>query len=663
MGEYTAYCTGSAYVDENYPSGNFSTGEIFTLSSTQIAFFQYAVPEQAQKERVITARFYIYVDPRSALDSFTINANSKSFGEKTITYLNRPSVYNITDQQRLLISGTAAQWANVLVDNTYYLTWATYALANGIQTQIPNLDLYTSRASNRPYVQLITEPVAIYAAGLSPVSGFINEKTSNVFQWSMSYNDSRVIGKINQTSAKIEWRVVESSTINTINISGSASSYTIPANTFPNGNIEWRITATGDNGATSAPSAWYQLTTIDTTTTAIVLSPVDDYVDSGNTTLFSWESVSSVGSTPTAFEIEVNSAGSWETLVPKQVSSASQYLAPANTLPTGKLMWRVRTYNTDDAPGEWSDPANIFVMGSPNKPEIQSVTAGTARPTIQWISVGQQGFQLQVLDSSEVLVDTDVVYGTDNKYKIPYFLNDGIYTMKLRIQNSYGLFSDWTEYQLPISTVKPEAASFSAAVEDGYISITVTSIPASTDKLYLLRNGTPIAKIGANLSYDDYAAYGKETYQIRTVDEQDAFSDSEEQAVEITVPNLMIGSTKKPDRIINLKLNKGDYPGRENEIAVSGQFTHYVGRNLPVCESSGFYDGTRTFTFSFLNKEDLAYFNSLVKSGDMLLVRDPIFGKSYGACTSFSYAENKMSADFSMSIYQVGFQESIDYDG
>src|SRR5699024_5757129 len=91
-------------------------------------------------------------------------------------------------------------------------------------------------------------------------------------------------------------------------------------------------------------------------------------------------------------------------------------------------------------------------------PPIISVTDVSPRPSIEWQSVGQQAFRVIAGD-----YDSGDVYGTTKKYKIPHFLPDGKTEIKVRIQNAFGIWSDWATTAITIQN-KPVGKIFLKAI-------------------------------------------------------------------------------------------------------------------------------------------------------------------------------------------------------
>lgn len=338
-------------------------------------------------------------------------------------HLSDTQIYNIqTDSWRL---GMAAPFSGA--------TMRHIAVCNGIILIVGSLGYCTLDTRTASIVNPI------------PSSGFVNEKTVNAFTWTLESSPAGTA----QQSATFQWRVRNSTTINTINV-GSAQSVTIPANTLPNGEIEWRVSATNAAGITAPFTEWFLLTTIDERPNKPTgLYPNTGSRDGTRTIQFSWLHNSPLSTPQSAFELQITYDGgySWKAISGKVTTAATQFTAAANTITptdvTGRVGWRVRTYNSDNIASEWSDTAFFIVHPAPQAPNWVSVESGRARPLCRWTSLGQVGFQLQVTSGDTVLFDSGEIPGTATEYRILEYLSNGIFTFQVRIKNIRGLFSEW----------------------------------------------------------------------------------------------------------------------------------------------------------------------------------------------------------------------------
>lgn len=130
---------------------------------------------------------------------------------------------------------------------------------------------------------------------------------------------------------------------------------------------------------------------------------------------------------------------------------------PANTFTSGTKYWRVRTYNTDGTASAWSDKAEFIAINAPSAPSIVIQSTGP-RPRITWQTTEQEAYQLTL--SSGYASGT--VYGTEKAWRSPVYLADGSYTVRVRVQNKYGMWSEWSAAALPVSHTEGEAITLTA---------------------------------------------------------------------------------------------------------------------------------------------------------------------------------------------------------
>ncbi|MCI8442848.1 MAG: hypothetical protein HFG27_09995 [Provencibacterium sp.] len=308
-----------------------------------------------------------------------------------------------------------------------------------------------------PYIQVEYKNSELMIAGCSPQSGFVNEKQPVRLDWSLVPCSPNAVGRATQKSASLQWRPKGSSSVQTVSVSGASTFCVLPANTLPNGSIEWRVSAVSADNVSAPWSDWYTLTTIDNQISAPdSLSPDGELLDGARPIALSWRHNSPLGTPPSAFEAQVDleTGYGWRELSGKILSSESAYTIPANTLPSGYVSWRVRDYNSDGQPSPWSSPARMTVRAAPRAPVFRTLQSGTARPLIQWFVSGQVALQIEITSGREMLYRSGTIFSTENSHRIPVLLPNGIYTLRLRIQNQYGLWSPWEETSLAIQAPK-----------------------------------------------------------------------------------------------------------------------------------------------------------------------------------------------------------------
>lgn len=339
-----------------------------------------------------------------------------------------------------------------------------------------NSKLYSPPYSNAGYLYEF-DLSFVTISNPSPASGFVNEHQANTFTWELVTNPSSVT----QKSAIFQWRP-KGGTIRQIAITGATQSVTVPAETFPNGAIEWRIQATGSNNFASDFTAWMELTTIDQQPLAPVnLSPNSGQEDGTKPITFYWTHRSPLSTPQSAFEIQYTLSPdaeqpAWQVLSGKVTGADGYFTVAANSIvptdPTGKIGWRVRTYNSDNLAGPWSAPAYFIVHAAPQKPTIISVTPARSRPVVTWQSTGQVGYQLQVRNGDTIFYDSGETHGEQKQHAVAstgdVYLANGTYIVYLRIKNIRGLWSDWAEYSIVINAPRRMTITLEGeAIENG----------------------------------------------------------------------------------------------------------------------------------------------------------------------------------------------------
>lgn len=157
-------------------------------------------------------------------------------------------------------------------------------------------------------------------------------------------------------------------------------------------------------------------------------------------------------------------------------------------------------------------------------------------------------------------------------------------------------------------------------------TFTACSDPTQGCTFYLLRDGVAIAKQTGAAPFTDYGACGSHRYQVRIVDSQGGFCDSNEVTVDSALSCATIAPFARPEQMIPLPRQKDAPPLREGLFEQQGRLCQFEGRDYAVLEESG--QRAQHFTVRALIDEG-AYRQvlSLGESGEPILYRDP-----YGNC-------------------------------
>lgn len=286
-----------------------------------------------------------------------------------------------------------------------------------------------------------------------PAQGYINPAEANTFQWSNELAGGACLRKPDQLRATIYWQQIGSSTVHT-DVVTDEQQIVYQAGTFASGSIRWRVEVL-DEGGTTTSSPWYTLSTAEPLSTAVALSPKNTSIDAAAGVDFSWQHRINTGTAPTGADLQLSDDGSTWTDLAHVTGAATTYHAAPGEVLSGTHFWRVRTYNQDDAAGSWSDAATFAAIAPPPAPSVMATAE--ARPTVSWTAAEQQAYEIQ-LDSQ----DFGPFFGQDNSWRATTYLADGAHTARVRVQNAYGLWSDWGAWTFTVSNGTAQAITLSA---------------------------------------------------------------------------------------------------------------------------------------------------------------------------------------------------------
>ena len=360
-----------------------------------------------------------------------------------------------------------------------------------------------------------------------------------------------------------------------------------------------------------------------------LISPIGEYKDSNSIIRFEWQYNSSVGGVQKKFDLQWSTDQvNWNTI--SDETSDTFYDMPAETLPSGNIYWRVRTYNEYDEASEYSDVATFYSIAAPDYVVIQSVS-NNARPVIQWQTNNQQLYQIQILQGENIVFDSGEQPGVNARsYKIKDFLNDGTYTAQIRVKNEYDLWSDWSEYQFVISTTKPDKPILAVQRSPYGLELTIGNVQGEA---YIYRDGVPIAKVTGQKYFDHTVANGKEyRYFVRALS-ANGFADSD---TVIGVPAFRFGLLNVGNEVIELKYNLNSVPDKSLNYALVGAMNHYDGREFPIAEMSEFTDINLSLTYFFRRFAKVEKIMEAARKKGVVLYRDKKGLKLYGVITNIT---------------------------
>ena len=694
MATFTVPASGSTAVAKNYPNTNFSdltqyklfvepfTNHSGTFGGWDNILLKFGEPAAAYKyKRITKVKLVVYAMPtKGTLGSWGaayISAYALGLKEpldvSTATYATQP--------QQLKDGSTSgsASWneLNKVVQAQVTFTMSQYNAAekNGLEHGLRNGFLfafitggeghaseaifYGAKSSYKPFLECeySNDNVGIKAENFAPSSGaFVNRTQKNTFTWDTTDDTDLTqtcFAEIKQTSAVFEWRVKNASTSKTISVSGATTACTVPANTFPSGTLEWRVKVTANSGTTTT-SAWQEITTTDVTPTAKPVSPSGIVIDATIANRFSWKHIISTGTPQSKADLQWSADGTaWNTLA--TVTGENQYYdVPANKFTSGTKYWRVRTYNTDGTPSEWSDKAEFIAINAPSAPSIVIQSTGP-RPRITWQTSEQEAYQLTL--SSGYASGT--VYGTEKAWRSPVYLADGSYTIRVRVQNKYGMWSEWSAAALPVSHTEGEAITLS--VDAAHEAALTWQTAGSYDFYMIERDGVAIA-CTAQKQYVDHTSIDSVAYRVRG-----CYADSDNYGLSNAVTAEIL-----PDTAMICDLESGTWQRlplsetilRTNRISRAATIStvHLSGLAYPVAERTEFRDMAVQISCAFTAKNRAAALALEALVGRLVCAKTTQGDMVMGYLAALEKNADAIMSRYSFEIQNIHREEAITLD-
>ena len=687
---FTVQASGSTAVAKNHPNTNYSnlaqyklfadpfTGEAGNVKQGDNIYIKFPVPGDAYKfKRVTKVTLTIYAQPTKESETgykqiwAYVNGLASPLDVSTGTYVTRPSVYRQSLSQHADgYWSTLNEIIQLSADYTPYSEERKTELKSGIKNGFvfafrgapsgtSEAIFYGEKSTRKPFLtcEYSNDNVGIKADNFSPSSGaFVNRFQKNTFTWDAEDDTDLTqvcFAEVKQTSAVFEWRVKNASTSKTISVSGATTACTVPANTFPSGTLEWRVKVTANSGTTTT-SAWQEITTTDVTPTAKPVSPSGIVIDATIANRFSWQHIISTGTPQSKAELQWSADGTtWNTLA--TVTGENQYYdVPANKFTSGTKYWRVRTYNTDGTPSEWSDKAEFIAINAPSAPSIVIQSTGP-RPRITWQTSEQEAYQLTL--SSGYASGT--VYGTEKAWRAPVYLADGSYTIRVRVQNKYGMWSEWSAAALPVSHTEGEAITLTVTVS--HEAALAWQTAGSYDFYLIERDGVAIART-AQKQYVDHTSIGSVTYRVRgCYAESDNYGVSNSATAEILPETNMICDLET-GVWLEMRLSETQLRTNRASFTAGVSTVHLAGLAYPVEERSEQRDRAISVACAWPHSQRVAALALEALVGRLVCLKDHYGNMAIGTLASLETNIDEFMRRYAFTVTHTNREEAITLD-
>lgn len=445
----------------------------------------------------------------------------------------------------------------------------------------------------------------------SPTSGYTNPRNAITFSWYFAASG----GSIPQGSASLYWRVQDQSSWTQVAASGSTTSVTIPANTFPVASeIQWYISGSDASG-TSSQSSVYSFSTTASTAYAVVKSPVNSGVDGSKEITFQWTITTADGYAASRvilqWKLPTEDEQHWHTIIDTN-NAITQYTVEGGTFQPGEINWRVQAYNVDSVAGPESTASFVCIIA----PSITALTASNVPfSIIRWQANDQQGFQLEI---------DGVTYGpysgSEKEFAVPDYFRDGVHTIRLRIIGTVDLWSEWEETTVSIENTPGEPISLQ---ENADINVTLEWQAGDTETdFYIYRDGKLIGRT-ENMRFVDRLSIGTHEYTVINRLSDGNYSRSETLEATTAVEYIYLATADGLTEVnLRYRLKGSEEP--KHTYAKESHLNRIAGRDYPTLTKSRFRDHTISCEAVILSREAELYerFERLATEPVVAKIRD-----------------------------------------
>lgn len=541
-------------------------------------------------------------------------------------------------------------WNNVVANDIDVIRRVNFSPRIDIGNDYNNtrdIEIYTHNSNYKPYIVITYEDTNPYTpSGLYPNNTTVSARGEIKFSW-----NHRSEEKTQQKEFTLQHSIDNGFTWETISQTTSNQYYDMPANTLPlNGKILWRVKTKDQNNLESPYTNNIEFNTaVVPQKPPILIQPLTGYLDGSGEILFEWDFVGGTAEDKQNkydLQYSINQGDTWTTIT--ETDNISKHTLPANTFQSGNIYWRVRTYNEYGDVSPYSEIGSFSIINSPPLPQIRNVT-NSGRPEITWISTEQQIYEIEIFKDDNLIYSTGKIpSSSDRKHKVENYLKDGNYIAKLRITNEYDLNSPWAEYNFTLSTVKPPRANIE--VFSSEYSNTIRGYELGPRNL-VYRDNICIGEMKGNI-FIDYTGENKKEYKyfIRTVDEEDNFSDSEEKIGKCNFKGNTLALASKPDKFIKLNHRINSIPRKNSTVRNDGSLVYFDGRKYPVVEFTEFKEQVKNLSFTFRTREELEGLIKLIDRKETLLYRDETGENIYGIIFYIDSQKNIFGYDVDFTI-------------
>ena len=659
----TLNCTASALIREDSKNTNYHGAEsydVFPIGLDRALLLSFdSFPSAQRKKLIYSANLMFSGQVNKDYIYYAVARYGDGFNENTVTYKTGPSDYkwlslvypDSTSLERL----TEPLAISDLADTVTWEISADSDLGRYYSNQSAIVYTRNATSSRRPTIVVVYDDTVLATSKVVsslPANGKRMDPTQAItFSWGLVKDNGESVDPFVQTSATFYWSSDSGTTWNSVAVSGSTQSVTIPANTFPGATIQWKVTATDDRGATTT-SATRTIDTTDTLPTVTLLQPLDSLESNDGPILFKWKATNASGTLPTSYRL------SWrEAAVTPEVwtyqefpAGTTEWLAPANTFPAGLIYWWVLARNRDNANGPWSSRGQFQSIGAPAAPIVSA--DGAPFTTIDWQVAGQQAWRMNVDGKAY-----GPYFGGDKTFTLPDYLEDGEHVAAVEVQGQYGLWSQPGVVTFTVTNVPGDAVALKAVCyRDAELSWETDS---TTRDFLIYRDGVRIGHSN-RLKFTDRRSIGRHSWQVinRLAGGYYTASNVVQDELRSCTPAAALLSGGEW-----LELRKSDAQTREDiwQGSQTAAIRHFAGEEYPTAEFAAFKDETVSLTVAWMPEEaeEARRFESMIGQPVIYKNRDRML---IGVLQAFNMRRPQFYRSYSVTLTRVHWRDYIDED-
>ena len=483
----------------------------------------------------------------------------------------------------------------------------------------------------------------------SPTSGYCDPRSAIKFSWYFKTPNA----SYDQASAIFHWRVTGASAWTNVAASGSTGYVTIPANTFPVAStVEWYIEGE-DVGGCASVSEVYSFSTAAGTTYATCQAPIGRVEDGTKEITFRWSVRNSDGSVPTRtvlqWKLPTEAASAWHTIL-NTTDEVYSYTVQPYSFAAGPVEWRVWAYNRDSVAGP-VDTASFVVLRAPEAPS--GLTASNVPlSTISWQSEGQEAFEITIDGQIVAAEYGPAVY----RWTVPEPLEDGVHTIQVRIQGSYGLWSGYADTSVLIQNSPVGSLELSGVFA---IDADLTVIPegvTGVGQIQWYRDGKHIGRT-TSLKFLDRFALGRHLYYAEVWLSNGNYVRSNTIDGEMITDGTVISAIRGGEWL-DISLSENSDNAERFEWTQTTATQHVAAAGYPIVELSRYEDLIASFSCAFFSQEDATRFERL--RGQPVIIKSRKGQVVTGSLSQYNKQITTFLIIYSFSVQQIHLEDFVD---